>query len=409
VNLDNMRIALRGLRVHRLRTALTTLGILIGVAAVILLVAVGQGISNLVQRQIETLGANAIYVFPQRAQSSSGASRSGTTTRRIELTPADLKALSDRTNVPDVVAVAPLVVTNVTASYEGATYALQSLTGTVPIYAQIRNVILEKGRFFDDQDIADHAKVGIIGKTVAKELFGPTGDPMGARIKFNGVKFRVIGVMQRKGSSGFQDQDDVFIAPLTAVQDSLTGNTGNYTFIAAQTAGRDRTKMAEAQVIATMRASHNLPPDEPNDFNIFNQASILAASQTAARVFTLLLGVVAAISLLVGGIGVMNIMLVTVTERTREIGIRKALGARRSDILGQFLVESVLVSALGGVLGIIIGVTGASLQLGPVRPVLEPFSIPLALGVSAAVGIFFGIYPANRAAALTPIEALRHE
>jgi putative ABC transport system permease protein len=409
VNLDNIRIALRGLRVHRLRTALTTLGILIGVAAVILLVAVGQGISNLVQRQIETLGANAIYVFPQRAQSSSGASRSGTTARKIEVTPADLKALSDRTKVPDVVAVAPLVVTNVTASHEGATYALQNLTGTIPIYRQIRNIILEKGRFFDEQDMADHAKVGIIGKTVVKELFGEKGDPMGARIKFNGVKFRVIGVMQRKGSSGFQDQDDVFIAPLTAVQDTLTGNTGNYTFIAAQTTGKDRTKMAEAQVIAAMRESHKLPADEPNDFNIFNQASILAASQTAARVFTLLLGVVAAISLLVGGIGVMNIMLVTVTERTREIGIRKALGARRSDILGQFLVESVLVSALGGILGIIVGITGASLQLGPMKPVVEPLSIPLALGVSGAVGIFFGIYPANRAAALTPIEALRHE
>jgi putative ABC transport system permease protein len=408
VNLDNMRIALRGLRVHRLRTALTTLGILIGVAAVILLVAVGQGISSLVQRQIETLGANAIYVFPQRAQSSSGAGRSGTTARRIELTPDDVEALSDRANVPDVVAVAPLVTTNVTAAHEGATYALQNLTGTVPIYAQIRNIILEKGRFFDDQDMADHAKVGIIGKTVARELFGK-GDPMGARIKFNGVKFRVIGVMQRKGSSGFQDQDDVFIAPLTAVQDTLTGNTRQYTFIAAQTSARERTKMAEAQVVAAMRESHKLPPDEPNDFNIFNQASILAASQSAAKVFTLLLGVVAAISLLVGGIGVMNIMLVTVTERTREIGIRKALGARRSDILGQFLVESVLVSALGGLLGIAVGLIGASLQLGPVRPVLEPLSIPLALGVSAAVGIFFGIYPANRAAALTPIDALRHE
>ena len=407
MNLDNIRIALRGLRVHRLRTALTTLGILIGVSAVILLVAVGTGISNLVQRQIETLGANAIYVFPQRAQSSSGASRSGTTSRKIEVTPADLKALSDKTKVPDVVAVAPLVVTNVTAAYEGATYALQSLSGTVPIYRQIRNVILEKGRFFDEQDMADHAKVGVIGQTVVKELFGDK-DPMGARIKFNGVKFRVIGVMQRKGSSGFQDQDDVFIAPLTAVQDGLTGNTGDYTFIAAQTTGKDRTKMAEAQIIAAMRESHKLPSDEPNDFNIFNQASILAASQTAAKVFTLLLGVVAAISLLVGGIGVMNIMLVTVTERTREIGVRKALGARRSDILGQFMVESVLVSALGGVLGIIVGVGGASLQLGPLRPVVEPFSIPLALGVSAMVGIFFGIYPANRAAALTPIEALRH-
>jgi putative ABC transport system permease protein len=408
VNLDNIRIALRGLNAHRLRTALTTLGILIGVSAVILLVAVGTGISNLVQRQIETLGANAIYVFPQRAQSSSGASRSGTTARKIEVTPADLKALSDKTKVPDVVAVAPLVVTNVTAAYEGATYALQSLSGTVPIYRQIRNVILEKGRFFDEQDMADHAKVGVIGQTVVKELFGDK-DPMGARIKFNGVKFRVIGVMQRKGSSGFQDQDDVFIAPLTAVQDGLTGNTGDYTFIAAQTTGKDRTKMAEAQIIAAMRESHKLPSDEPNDFNIFNQASILAASQTAAKVFTLLLGVVAAISLLVGGIGVMNIMLVTVTERTREIGIRKALGARRSDILGQFMVESVLVSALGGVLGIIVGVGGASLQLGPLRPVVEPFSIPLALGVSAMVGIFFGIYPAVQASALDPIKALRHE
>jgi putative ABC transport system permease protein len=409
VNLDNIRIALRGLKAHRLRTALTTLGILIGVSAVILLVAVGTGISNLVQHQIETLGANAIYVLPERTQNSSGESRSGTSTRRKDLTPADVRALSDRSRVPDVIAVAPLVVTPVTAAYEGANYAFQNFTGTIPIYRQIRNITLERGRFFDEQDMADHAKVAIIGKTVAKNLFGKDGDPMGARIKFNGTRFRIIGVQARKGSSGFQDQDDIVIAPLPAVQDSLTGNTGKYTFIAAQAASRETTKTAEAQVIATMRASHKLDPGAPQDFNIFNQASILAASRTAATVFTLLLGVVAAISLLVGGIGVMNIMLVTVTERTREIGIRKALGAQRSDILSQFLVESVLVSALGGVLGIIVGLVGSSLHLGPLKPVVEPFSIPLAFGVSAMVGVFFGIYPANRAAALTPIEALRHE
>jgi putative ABC transport system permease protein len=409
VNLDNVRIALRGLLANRLRSSLTMLGILIGVAAVILLVAVGNGISALVQNQIESLGANAIYVLPERNRDSEGASRTGTLSRKVELTSADVKALANRDEAPDIVDVAPTVNAPVTAAYEGATYALQNFVGATPAFGKIRNAGVVSGRFFDEQDQADHAKVAVIGQTAAKNLFGPGVDPVGTRVQFNGVRFRIVGLLEKKGSNGFQDQDDVAIAPLSTVQDSLTGNTGSYSVIAVQAASRDRTNAAQAEVISIVRRTHRLGPGQPPDFVIFNQASLLATGKTAALVFTMLLAAIAAISLLVGGIGVMNIMLVTVTERTREIGIRKALGARRSDILGQFLVEAVLVSLLGGLLGVLVGLGGASLRLGALKPIVEPFSIVLAFGVSALVGVFFGLYPANRAASLTPIEALRHE
>ena len=410
MNLDNVRIALRGLLANRLRSLLTMLGILIGVAAVILLVAVGNGISALVQSQIASLGANAIYVVPEeRNGDSEGTGRTGTLSRKIELTPGDVKALSDRDQAPDVVAVAPTVSTTVTGAYEGATYFFQDFVGATPAYGKIRNARVASGRFFDEQDEADHAKVAVVGPTVAEKLFGPRVDPVGTRVQFNGVRFRIIGVLEKKGGTGLQDQDNVAIAPLSAVQDSLTGNTGSYSLIAVQAASRDRTQAAQEEVVSVLRRTHRLGPDEPPDFFIFNQASLLATGQQAALVFTLLLAAIAAISLLVGGIGVMNIMLVTVTERTREIGIRKALGARRSDILGQFLVEAVLVSLLGGLLGVLVGLGGASLRVGALKPIVEPFSIVLAFGVSALVGVFFGLYPANRAASLAPIEALRHE
>ena len=409
MNLDNIRIALRGLKANRLRTGLTMLGILIGVSAVILLVAVGNGISALVQHQIETLGANAVYVLPERNRNAGGTSHTGTFSHRIQLTAADVKALSNPANAPDVVAVAPTRGVSVTASYEGATYALQNFVGAPPIFGVIRNATVVSGRFYDDQDEIDHAKVAVIGQTAAKNLFGEGVDPVGTHVNFNGVKMLIIGLLEKKGSNGFQDQDDVAIAPLSTVEDNLTGITGSYFSIAVQAASQQATTAVQAEVVSTLRRSHGLRPADAPDFIIFNQASLLQTGKTAATVFTLLLAVVAAISLLVGGIGVMNIMLVTVTERTREIGIRKALGARRSDILGQFLVESVLVSMLGGLLGVIVGVGTAQLHLGKMHPIVEPSSIVLAFGVSALVGIFFGAYPANRAAALTPIEALRHE
>ncbi|HKY74521.1 MAG TPA: ABC transporter permease [Acidimicrobiia bacterium] len=407
MTIDSIRVALRGMLANRMRSLLTMLGILIGTAAVILLVAVGTGISNLVQHQIETLGSNAVYVFPQ--QSRGGQDRGGTNARRIRLTQTDVDALSDRTNAPSIINVAPTVQTNATAVAEGTTYALQNLIGATPNYMEVRNATLQAGRHFDESDMANYAKVAVMGQTVADGLFGKGSNPVGQQVSFNGVRFRIIGLLEKKGSSGIGDQDDVVIAPLNTVRATLVGNVDSYTLIAIQAASREVTDSAQAEAIRILRGTHKLGPGQPLDFQIFNQASLLKTGQQAALVFSLLLAAVAAISLFVGGIGVMNIMLVTVTERTREIGIRKALGAQRIDILSQFLTEAVLLALIGGALGVSVGVGFAQLQVGPLEPVVSPGSIVVSFVVSAMVGVFFGAYPANRAAKLTPIEALRYE
>ena len=407
MTIDSIRVALRGMLANRMRSLLTMLGILIGTSAVILLVAVGTGISNLVQTQIETLGSNAVYIFPQ--QSRGGQDRGGTNARRIRLTQTDVEALSDRTKAPSIVNVAPTVQTNATAVAEGTTYALQNLIGATSNYSEIRNATLQAGRFFDEADESNHAKVAVMGQTVADGLWGKGYNPVGQQVSFNGVRFRIVGLLEKKGSSGIGDQDDVVIAPLSTVRSSLVGNVDTYTLIAIQAASRQHTDSAQAEAVRILRGTHNLKPTQPLDFQIFNQASLLKTGQQAALVFSLLLAAVAAISLFVGGIGVMNIMLVTVTERTREIGIRKALGAQRADILSQFLVEAVLLALIGGALGVAVGVGFAQLQVGPLKPVVSPGSIVVSFVVSALVGVFFGAYPANRAAKLTPIEALRYE
>jgi len=268
---------------------------------------------------------------------------------------------------------------------------------------------VSSGRFFDDQDEAEHAKVAVIGTTVIEHLFDKGVNPVGQEVQFNNVMFRIIGVLDHKGSNGFQDQDDIMITPLSTLIDDLVGNVDSYSVIAVQAPSRPQTSLAQAEAVKVLRQTHRLQRNAPNDFTVFNQASLLNAGQQAARIFQLLLAAVASISLLVGGIGVMNIMLVTVTERTREIGIRKALGAQKSDILGQFLVEATLLAALGGLLGVAFGVSVSSLHLGKLQPVVSPAAVVVSFGVSALVGVFFGLYPASRAAKLRPIEALRFE
>jgi putative ABC transport system permease protein len=404
--MDSMRVALRGILANRMRSALTMLGILIGTAAVILLVAVGTGISNQVQVQIKNLGTNAIYILPER---NTSAQNRGTSARRIRLTKSDVKALSDKTRAPSLDLVAPTVGSSGTVTWQGNTYALQNFIGGSPAFGDIRNTPVASGRFLNDEDIASHAKVAVIGQTVVDHLFGKGVDPVGQQVEFNGVRFRIVGLQVKKGSNGFQDQDDFMFAPISTVIDNIVGNVDSYTIIGARAANKDMLPTAMVEIRTILSQTHGLKPGDPPDFIVFNAAALLAAGKAAAQQFQLLLGFVAAISLLIGGIGVMNIMLVTVTERTREIGIRKALGAQRTDIVTQFLSEAMLLASLGGLIGVAVGVGVGHLKSSTMQPVVSPGSVVLSFGVSVLIGIFFGAYPASRAAALTPMEALRYE
>jgi putative ABC transport system permease protein len=402
-----MRVALRGILANRMRSALTMLGILIGTAAVILLVAVGTGISNQVQVQIRNLGTNAIYILNER--NAGGQDRGGTSARRIRLTKADVRALSDKARAPDLDLVAATVGSTGTVTWNGISYALQNFIGGSPAFGEIRNTPVAEGRFLNDEDIASHAKVAVIGQTVVDHLFGKGVDPVGQQVEFNGVRFRIVGLQVKKGSNGFQDQDDFMFAPITTVIDNIVGNVDSYTIIGARAASKDALPAAMKEITTILRQTHNLKPGMPPDFIVFNAAALLAAGKAAAQQFQLLLGFVAAISLLIGGIGVMNIMLVTVTERTREIGIRKALGAQKTDIVTQFLSEAMLLASLGGLIGVGVGVGVGHLKSATMHPVVQPGSVVLSFAVSVLIGIFFGAYPASRAAALTPMEALRYE
>ncbi len=400
---ETLRIALGGLVANRLRSGLTILGLTIGVASVIILIAVGNGSAATVQQRIESLGSNVLLVTRSFTLGGSGASNGPT----VPLTEKDVDALNDQATAPDVAAAAPVVNASPTLVHNGVSYSPGSFLGTTPAYLTAHTFAIAAGSAFTTADVTRRTRVVVIGPTVVTNLFAGQ-DPVGQTLQVDGGNYQVIGVTTSKGSNGVADQDDVAFAPLTAVQDTLTGY-GNLSSITVQAKSRDKLNAAEAEVTAALDASHHIAAGGTPDFRIINQGSILAASNSTSSVFTTLLGEVAAISLLVGGIGVMNIMLVSVTERTREIGIRKAIGARRSDILAQFLAEAVLVSLLGGVFGVVAGVVGSQFRVAGVQPVIATYSIFLAFGAALATGLFFGTYPASRAAALQPIEALRHE
>ncbi len=401
---ETVATALRGVLANKLRSSLTILGLTIGVASVIVLIAVGNGSSRAVQERIEALGSNVLLVTPGFTLGGSG---SGATITR-PLTQADATALGDKREAPDVLGAAPVVNASSTTFVNGSvSYSPQSLVGTTPAYASARDYQPQVGSFFTSQDVRKRDRVIVIGPTVAENLF-PGQDPVGQAIQVAGSQYQVIGVTKSKGSNGIQDQDDAAFAPITAVQDTLTGY-GDIDQIVVQGRSRSALDAAEGEVTSILDQRHKITDANNADFRVINQGSILQASSSTSSVFTTLLGEVAAISLLVGGIGVMNIMLVSVTERTREIGIRKAIGARRSDLLTQFLSEAVLLSILGGVTGVVVGVVGSQFTIAGVHPVIATYSVFLAFGAAVATGLFFGTYPASRAARLRPIEALRFE
>jgi putative ABC transport system permease protein len=407
-------MAANGLLSNRLRSALTMLGILIGVSAVILLVAVGNGASIQINNQIQSLGANVIYVFPSNARGTGGVSQGFGTAQ--SLTQSDVDAINQRQQDPDVVAAIPIAQSGGQITYGNQNYFAPT-TGTTSAFPVVRDYQLAEGSFFTDDDVTSAHRVVVLGQTVVDNLFAGE-DPIGKTIKISRQSFRVVGVFAPKGGTGFGSQDNVVIAPITAVWAYLTGARGHViSQIVASAASPDSVSQAETEITAILMERHGISDASQADFQLQSQQDILNQATSIATALTLVLGAIAGISLVVGGIGIMNIMLVTVTERTREIGIRKAIGARRSDILVQFLIEAMVLSGLGGALGIAVGALLAhaapnlpALSSGTFpTPVVSPPSVVLAFVVSVAIGLFFGIYPANRAARLHPIEALRYE
>ena len=394
-----VRIAVRALRVHKLRSLLTMLGIIIGVGAVVAMVSVGQGATAQVTQRIASLGSNVLQVFP--GSSSAGGVRGGAGSV-TSLTLDDARAIAPA--CPDVAAVAPIVSRGAQIVYGNQNW-FTSVTGTSTQYLQVRSWDIADGNMFTDDDVSAGTKVCVLGQTIVDNLF-PEEEPVGAILRIGNVPFTVVGVLAVKGS----DQDDIILIPVVTAMRRLTGRT-SINRIMVSAVSQKRGDAAQEEVTQLLRTRHNIRSSADDDFSVRNMADIASAVASSSRVLTLLLASIASVSLLVGGIGIMNIMLVSVTERTREIGIRMAVGAKGRDVLLQFLVEAVVTSLLGGVMGILFGI-GASQLIGWLakwNTPMVPGATLLAFIFSAVVGIFFGYYPARRAANLDPIEALRYE
>jgi putative ABC transport system permease protein len=399
-----LRLAGQSIVKNKMRTMLTMLGIVIGVGAVIVMVAVGQGAQSTIKAQIASLGTNLIMVTAG-STTSGGVSQGAQTFNRLTIADAEkIKA-----EAVTLVGVSPVINSRVQV-IGGAGNWRSALSGVSTDYLTIRDWALTSGEALTELDQKSSRKVVILGATVAKNLY-PDGDPTGSQVQINSVPFTIIGVLAAKGQNATgNDQDDVVLVPYTTAEARLSGRSF-LSQIIASTATPEDLPVAQNEIAALMRESHSLTNGTADDFTVRNQNDLAAAATSTTQVMSWLLAAIASVSLLVGGIGIMNIMLVSVTERTREIGIRMAIGARGSDVLTQFLVESVVMSAVGGLIGVAVGLGSAALlgHLTGWSTAIPPMAIVIAVGFSAAVGVFFGFYPARKAAGLNPIQALRYE
>jgi putative ABC transport system permease protein len=404
-----MKIAFGALRVNKLRSALTMLGIIIGVGAVIAMVAVGSGATERIQEQIASIGSNVIIVLPGSITASGVRLGTG---NMVTLTNDDARAVAR--DCPAVQAVAPISRGGAQVVFGNNNWGT-SIQGTTPEYLSIRDIGVQSGSAFTQQDVDAAAKVALLGQTVVNNLFSGA-DPVGQAIRIKGVPFTVVGTLVPKGQSPTgQDQDDLVVMPITTAQKKVLGVTqakaNSVGSLIVQATGAESIQAAQDQMRDLLRQRHHLQSGQDDDFTIRNLEEVFKAQETSSQVMSILLASIASVSLIVGGIGIMNIMLVSVTERTREIGLRQAVGAKTRDILTQFLVEAVTLSVLGGVVGIALGILASELisYFAGWSTVIGPGSILLAFLFSALVGVFFGFYPARKAAYLDPIEALRYE
>jgi putative ABC transport system permease protein len=404
---STLKISLRALRVNKMRSALTMLGIIIGVGAVIAMLAIGTGASERISQQIASIGSNLIIILP--GSTTSGGLRMGSGGQPT-LTKDDADAiLKECSAVQDV---APVLNGAAQVVYSNQNWST-GVYGTTPGMLNIRDWPLASGRPFTEQDVRSATKVCLLGLTVVENLFGSI-DPIGQVVRIKKIPFTVIGVLERKGQSPQgQDQDDTIYIPVTTAQKKIFGTTfpGMVRSIMVKARSAEDLDTAEKQINELLRQRHRIGPKKENDFTVRNLTQIMQVREESSKVFTLLLGAIASVSLLVGGIGIMNIMLVSVTERTREIGIRMAVGAKTWDIRMQFIIEALTLSLIGGIIGIIVGVSGSEIiaAIFGWSTIVSPLSIFMAFGFSGLVGIFFGFYPAYKASLLNPIDALRYE
>lgn len=402
--LESIRVSLRALRANKLRSALTMLGIIIGVAAVIAMVGIGNGATASITSQIQGMGSNLLTISPGQSNSGGVSGGSGSSNN---LTMDDVAKIQIGIAVK---AVAPIASSNAQVVLSSGNTST-TINGTTEGYEVIKNVTMARGRYLTKEDVSSSARVAVLGPTVVENLMGDVnGNIIGKTIKINNVPFQVIGVTTATGSTGFQSSDDMITAPITTVQARLIGKKTVRSILVSATS-EALMQTAQDEITATLRKAHKIQAGKDNNFRVQNQADMLATMQNVTKTLTMLLGGIAGISLLVGGIGIMNIMLVSVTERTREIGIRKAIGAKSMDILLQFLIEAVVLSILGGGIGIALGYGGSSLvgKALTLSTSISPTSVLVAFCFSAAIGIIFGVFPARKAAAMDPIDALRYE